>query len=520
MARRITLTAASILGRVFNGQMLAPTDIFIVGDRIAALRPTGSMRPEGEVIDASRLLVTPGLIDGHHHSHENFLKGRFEGRPLELVMNFVRPLTPVPLTARQVYVRTMISAIQALRTGATTIVDDMNVSPVLDRSHVEAAFQAYEDSGIRALLGITLFDRPFFRGMPFVEEEFPAELLSRLDAVQATAGADILAFARELARNRHPSENRVGFILAPSAPQRCTDDFLRSARLLADEFDLPAMIHVHETRLQAVTGQVFYGSTMFRHLGRLGFLKPKTTLIHAVWLTPDDIALIAASEASVQHNPTVNMKLGSGLLPMRELLDAGVNVSLGTDGCGLIEAADMLRAVANTALVQKLRGDDHDRWIDAEDAWTAGTRGGAKALGLGKDLGAIEVGMKADLCGYNLDAISLVPLNNPLRQLVYGESGSGLRLSIVDGQPVMHDGLLTRIDEPKLLSEAQAIHAELAPMIDKVQSSVEPLLAPYNRIYARCQRHPIDPNTLEARFSKIATTVDGTASKRLGPARK
>ncbi|HSI40567.1 MAG TPA: amidohydrolase family protein [Xanthobacteraceae bacterium] len=491
----LTLTGARRLGAE------APEDIVVSGGRIAAIRPAGTAAPAGEAIDAARLLVTPGLIDGHHHSHENFLKGRFEGRPLELVMNFVRPLQPVPLTPRHVYIRTLISAMQALKSGATTLVDDMNVSPELNPAHVEAALQAYEDCGIRALLGITLFDRPFFRAMPYVEEEFPPELLARLDAVKATPADEVLDFARRLARERHPAEHRVGTILAPSAPQRCTDDFLRAVRRLADDFDLPAMIHVQETRLQAVTGRLFYGRSMFRHLESLGFLKPRTALIHAVWLTPDDIACIAASGASVQHNPTVNLKLGSGLMPMRALLDAGVNVSLGTDGCGLVETADMLRAVANTAYVQKLRDDDPARWIGAAEAWHAGTVGGAKALGMESQIGALEVGMKADLTGYSLDSIAMTPLNDPLRQLVYGETGAGLRLAMVDGRVVLRDGQLTAVNERAVLDEARAMHEELRPQIERVEASVAPLIAPYERIYQRCLCHPLDETTIPARFS-------------------
>jgi 5-methylthioadenosine/S-adenosylhomocysteine deaminase len=490
----LTIVGARVLERAAE-----PIDIVIADGRITALRPTGAASPEGEVIDARRLLITPGLIDGHHHSHENFLKGRYEGRPLELLMNLVRPLEPIRLTPRQVYIRTLIGAIQALKSGATTLVDDLNVSPQLDPDHVEAAFQAYEDCGIRALVGITLFDRPFFRAVPYVDEEFLPDLLARLNAIPTTPAAEILTYARGLARARHPAANRVGFIVAASAPQRCTDDFLRDVRRLADDFDLPAMIHVQETRLQAVTGRLFYGTSMFAHLERLGFLQPKTSLIHAVWLTPDDISRIAASGASVQHNPTVNMKLGSGVMPMRELLDAGVNVSLGTDGCGLVETADMLRAVANTAYVQKLRGD-RAGWIGAPEAWHAGTVAGARALGMERQLGRVEVGMKADLCGYSLDGIAMVPLNDPLRQLVYGESGAGLRLSVIDGRVVLHDGRLTQIDEPAIVSEALAIHEQLRAQIEQVESSVAPLAAPYERIYERCLCQRIDPATFPARL--------------------
>ena len=196
-------------------------DIFIYGGRVQVIHPTGQIPPVGEVIDANRSLATPGLINGHFHSHEHFHKGRYDNVALEVWMNYVRPVTPLPWTPRQVYLRTLIGAIETLRSGATTICDNMNVSPVLNPEHVEAALQAYQDIGLRAHLGITLFDKPIFRGMPFVDEEFPPEMLAELSKGEATPPADVLDFARGLARDRHPRENRVGYIAAPSAPQRC-----------------------------------------------------------------------------------------------------------------------------------------------------------------------------------------------------------------------------------------------------------------------------------------------------------
>jgi 5-methylthioadenosine/S-adenosylhomocysteine deaminase len=476
-------------------------DIFIDGGRIAAIERAGVKPAEGTVVDASRHLVTAGLINGHVHSHEHFHKGRYDNLPLELWMNYVRPPTPIPFTPRQVYLRTMIGAIEALRSGATTLCDDMNVAPVLDEANVEAALQAYEDIGIRAYLGITLFDKPFFRGMPYVEEEFPPDLLRELSRGPATAPTDILAFVRGLARTRHPGERRVGVIAAPSAPQRCTREFLLAVRAMADEFDLPVMMHVQETRLQVVTGLVMFGSTMVEYLDRIGFLKPKTTLIHAVWLNPREIDILARAGATVQHNPTCNLKFGSGIAPVGALLAAGVNVSLATDGCGSVETADMQKAVMTAALLQKLRGDDHTRWIGAREAWHAATMGGARALGRERELGAVEVGRIADLTAYRLDRIPFVPLNDPLRQLVYSETGAGLDMAFVGGDPVLMDGSLTRVDEAALIDEIQAEHVRLEPLIERAEQSVEPILAVYRRICERCRNYPIADDTYPARLS-------------------
>lgn len=475
-------------------------DVGVEAGEIVYVEPTGIRPPIGTAIDVRGRLVTPGWINGHTHSHEGFYKGRCDNAPLELWMNNVRPLNPIPVTPRQVYLRTLIGGIEAIRSGTTTLCDDMNASPMLEPSHYEAAQQAYEDLGIRAMVGITLFDRPFFRAMPFVEEEFPPALLAELDAKRGTPAAEYLAYAEHLSRTRHPLQHRVGYLPTPSAPQRCSRDFLDAVRDLADRHRLPLIIHVQETRLQVVTAQIFYGCTMVEHLHRIGFLKQATSLIHGVWLNPDEIAILSDTGASVQHNPQSNLKLGSGLAPIRALLDAGVNVSLGTDGCGSIENASMLKVVSQTALLHKLRGNDPSRWIGADDAFAAATTGGATALGMAGRLGRVAPGLRADLCVWRTDTIPFTPLNDPLRQLVFNESGGSLSAMYVDGVEVLRDGALTRIDETALLAEIREAHERIEPMIARSELDVQRLLPPYTRIWNRCRTMSIDASTYGARL--------------------
>ncbi len=475
-----------------------PLDIVLKAGRIARIAPAGSKPPEGRVIDARNRLCAPGLINGHTHSHEGFFKGRHENLPLELWMNNVRPNPPIRFTERQVYVRTLIGAIEALRSGTTTIVDDLNVSPTLDPALVEAAMRAYRDIGIRAYVGITLFDRPFFRGMPLVDEMFPPELLAELDALPKPDGAALLAFFRELASKYHWSRDRVSVIAAPSAPQRCTDDFLRAIRAMADEFALPAMIHVQETRLQAVAGPLMYGCSMIEHLFNLGFLKHNTTVIHGVWLRPQEVALLAATGATVQHNPLSNLKLGSGVAPIRALLDAGVNVSLGTDGCGSIETVNMQAVLAGAALLHKIRGDDPGRWVGAAEAFRAGTIGGATALGRGQDLGVVAEGRVADLALYRLDSIPFVPLNDARGQLVYNETGASLDLLIVGGEVVVEGGRLTRIDEAAIITEIGEEHRALLPEILRAERDAGRISDAYRRIVDHCRSLALAADTYEA----------------------
>jgi guanine deaminase len=180
-------------------------------------------------------------------------------------------------------------------------------------------------------------------------------LLAELDATPMFSSADLLAFAKKTAREHHPNEKRVGTILAPSAPQRCTEDFIKAVRRMADDMDLPMMMHVQETRMQVVTGQLWHGSTLIEYLDRISFMAPNTAFIHANWLNPREIEILARTGVSVQHNPTSNLKVGSGLAPIRALLDGGVNVSLGTDGCGSIEGTDMQNSIYLAALLNKLR---------------------------------------------------------------------------------------------------------------------------------------------------------------------
>lgn len=479
----------------------APVDIEIDGRLITEIRPAGAREPaEGAVIDGRELLIAAGLINGHHHSHEGFYKGRKDNLPLELWMNYVRPLKPIELTPRDVYLRTMIGAIEAVRSGTTTLCDDTNQSPRIRPDHVEQVFQAYEDIGIRANVGITLFDKPFFRAVPFVDEEFPKDLLAEFDGTRMYSGAELLDFVRGLARDHHPSTNRVAYMAAPSAPQRCTQEFLLDVRRMADDFDLPLMIHVQETRMQVVTGHLFYGSTMIEYLHRIGFMKPKTAFIHGIWLNPREIELLAKTGVSIQHNPPSNLKVGSGLAPVRELLKAGVNVSLGTDGCGSIEGTDMQNALYLAALLQKLRGD-HTEWVGAEEAFHAATMGGARALGRDKELGAVEAGRVADLVGYRLDRIPFAPLNNAVNQLVYAASRAEVDLVMVDGEVIERDGKLTRINEAAIIDEIREAHTRIAPQLAASETDVERISPHYERIYRRCQCMEIAADTYPARLS-------------------
>ncbi len=476
-----------------------PLDVVVEGERIAAVEPANSVAVANHVVDLSRRLLVPGLINGHLHSHEHFHRGRTENLPLELWQHYVRPPVGISLTPRQVYLRAALGALETLRTGATCLVDDLAVGGAINREQIDAVLQAYDDVGVRALLGFAMMDRPLVDNFPFAET-LPAELLARMRALPRPAPDEYLALVRDLARARHPRTHRVGVLVSASAPQRCTQEFLLACRQLGDELDLPVITHVQETRMQVVTGQQFYGTPIVEYLARVKFLGPRTSLIHAVWLNPREIRALAEAGATVQHNPWSNLTLGSGVQPTRALLDAGVNVSLGSDGSCSTVSLNMLQVAGAAAALSKVRSPEYATWLSAHEVLAAGTQGGARALGFGNGLGVIERGALADLVAYRLDSVPFTPLHDPVRQLIYAERGASIDFVMVNGEVALRDGRFARVDEPRLLAETQSEIDRLAEQFAASEASVAPVRAAMDALYRRSLQAEIPGDTHPARL--------------------
>lgn len=475
-----------------SGPASRRADVLISGSQIEAVLPARScaVTHADETIDASRLLLAPGLVNGHLHSWDTFQKGCIENLPLEMAMAYLRPRKPVVLSERQVYLRTMIVALEALRSGTTTVVDDMSLGQGMTRGQIDAALQAYEDSGLRVLMGFSMIDKPVVDSYPFVDECFDTNLLEALRALPRPDGQALLALVRDLARSRHPRSNRVGVLVAPSAPHRCSDEFLRQCSELANELDLPLVTHCQETRLQLVTAQEFYGRSLVAQLDHLGFLGPRASLIHATWLSRDDIARIRDRGASVQYNPYSNAVIGSGLAPVRECLEAGINVSMGSDGSGILFGNQMLNSLCFGATLSKIRSPDHTRWLSASEVLRAATEGGARALDL--PIGRIESGRSADMVAYSLDTLAFTPLNDPIRQLVYAEKGAAIESVWIDGRRVIANGQIVTVNEAGLISEINSAHEELASQVFASNDDAVPFRDALLRITIKALGCPID----------------------------
>ncbi|MFB2584615.1 amidohydrolase family protein [Herbiconiux liukaitaii] len=465
-------------------------DVRIDDDRITAVAPPFTAAATATdatttAIDATHLLIAPGLVNAHTHSWEILVRGTSDPLPLEIWTLLSYPPVGVdPLPERLVYLRTMVAAIESLRGGTTALLDDVGELPDQTAATIAQVFAAYDDAGIRATCTGTGIDVPMVDRLPFADEVLPAEIL-RASRESMPPSAEVqeayfafCATARALVAERP----RLRFAVAPSAPQRVTDELLVRAAEEARTHGEVLHLHLLETRVQQHLGRTRYdGRTIVQHLDDLGVLGPNVTLAHGIWLTADDLQLLAASRATVVHNPLSNLKLGSGVLPWRALHDAGVRVALGTDGASSNDTMRMLDVVKTAAGLHTLTDPDYLTWPTVDEVLHAATVAGARAAGWGDGVGRIAQGRKADLVVYDLTAgTAFTPLNDAARQLVFAENGSSIHQVWVDGRLVVEHGRCTRIDEEALLAEfrtaAEAYLAEALPRWRAFQTEMEPFV--------------------------------------------
>ncbi|HEV8642036.1 MAG TPA: amidohydrolase [Methylomirabilota bacterium] len=438
-------------------RVLVGEDVLVEDERIARVggRLTEREGPFDRVIDASGRLVMPGLVNAHFHCYDRFLRGMWEGTPLEMWLLCVSPMFHPPLTDRAAIVRSRLCAAEMLLSGTTACVDNMH-PPALAAEALAPTIQGYVDVGLRVCAAPMIWNRPFTRTMPYLDTIMPQAERDRLDRTPP-AVHEILDFHGRLVKEWDRREGRVHVMLAPAGPQRCTDELLRAFAAAAERERRPIHSHILETKVQAVMARELYGKSMIAHLRDLGFLSPRLTVIHGVWLSRQDIGMIAEAGATVAHNPTCNLKLLSGVAPVPRLLEAGVNVALGTDNPSANDSSNLFDSLKLAALLQSLDGPTPKAGSPARAALRMATAGGARSMGLEDELGAVQAGRRADLVVLDLGSPGWVPLNDPVRQLVYCENGSSVRTVLVDGRVVVDEGRLTTVDLRTLREEALEI---------------------------------------------------------------
>lgn len=445
-------------------------DLLVEGSRISAIGTALAPPPGTRVIDATGKLLMPGLVNSHVHSSEMLLRGRYEKMPLEVWLLYAYPfLMNDPIGLRLLFLRSQLLAIESIRAGVTTICDDFFDPPRHDMERLATVFRAYGEAGLRANVSAGVMNVPPLDAIPNGHEIVPPELARLLDFGQMQQFSDYRDFADDVFGTLHGSyEGRLRFMLAPSAPQRCTADFYVGCYEMAVDRGVPFHTHVLETRVQAQTGQFLHDKSLVAYMNDLGVLGRNTAIAHSVWVTNEDIAVMGKAGVSVLHNVVSNLKLGSGIAPARRLLDAGVTMALGTDGVSSNDTASVWDLMRTAGLVHTLADAAPDNWLGASDVLSMATIGGARSAMLDTETGSLEVGKSADLLMLDLQSIAFTPLNNIVRQLVHAENGSSLELVMIDGTVVLEYGKITLLNESAILDELrellptyQAEHTEL-----------------------------------------------------------
>ena len=467
---------------------LSAADVQVEGTTIAAIGTDLQPRPGTRVIDGRGKLLMPGLINGHFHSSGNFNKGALDDMPLELFMLYeVPPFDCPPISPRLNYVRTLLGAVEMLKTGVTAVHDDPFYVPVVSMELIDSAMQAYADSGIRATVSINMPNVVEYEKYPFLFEMLPESFRRKMRESPVVPTAALLALNREfISRWHNAGQGLLRASASCSAPQRVKPDYLRGLSELSATFDIPCNMHILETRLQRVLGAQLYGKSLVRYVHEQGVLTERTLVIHAIWVNEADMDLMAESGCSVAHNPLCNLKLGSGIMPFRKLADRGINICLGSDEMCSDDAVNLWNVAKLAGLVHKIADFDYRKWPTATEVLRCATVNAAQAMGIEDAVGSIEVGKQADLVMVDLNTLAFTPLNDLRRQLVFCENGSSVRSVMVAGRILVEDGKVLSIDEEALKAEIRELMGEYRAQYQAVEHWARTLEPIYLRMYERC----------------------------------
>jgi guanine deaminase len=439
----------------------APLDVIVERDTIMDLVAPGSVGSEAaQRIDAADKLLIPGLVNGHTHAQVTLGKGMFDRYTLELYLNAMA-FGSGRRTLEDKYVSAALGATEMVRKGCTAAYDMFAEFPLPTVEGVDAVARAYSDVGMRAVIAPMLADRSFYRAIPGLTDVLPDELREAVLKIEYAPHAQTVAACRTILEGWRWDRAYLRPALGPTIPHHCSDEFLVECRDLASELDVGIQMHVAESKLQAVVAQRRYGRSLVAHLDELGLLGPRFCAAHGIWIDADDRSHLADAGASIAHNPGSNFKLGSGMADLRRMLDSGINVALGTDGCASSDNLNLFEAMRLASFVSRVGDHPVQRWIESREALHAVTEGGARALSF-EGIGRIASGYKADIVFIDLAASHFVPFNNAANQLVFGEDGTGVESVMIGGRMVLDHGRFTTIDPAKLRLQAEAAVARLA----------------------------------------------------------
>jgi 5-methylthioadenosine/S-adenosylhomocysteine deaminase len=436
------------------------TDILLDGDTIREIGRPGLAAPEAaEVVDASGMLMHPGLINGHTHGHGNLAKGMGDRWSLELLLT-AAPWIGGGREGEDKYLSTLIGAAEMLLKGTTAAYDLAFEFPAPTTEGMAAMAKAYRDVGMRCVLAPMVADMAFFDAIPGLFDALPKHLQDEIPAMRLAPAATTLERIETILETWDIDTDWVRPAVAPTIPHHCTDAFLIGCRDLARAYDVGLHSHVAESKVQAIAGRKLYGKTLLQHMDAMGLVGPNFTVAHGVWLDDEDMKRLAGHGASVSHNPGSNALLGSGIADARRMLEFGVNLGIGTDGANCADNQNMYEAMRTALYVSHVRGPDTGLWLSTAEIVEAATVGSARALGM-THIGKIAPGYKADIVFLDLASINWIPMNDPTNQLVQTEDGNGVHSVMVGGRFAVRDKKLVNLTLASLARDVEATRQRL-----------------------------------------------------------
>ena len=424
----ILITGGTVV--TMAGPNIERGSVAIKDGEIVAVGPSSEIDAKYEaktVIRAGGMAVVPGFVNTHTHVPMTLFRGIADDRDLmDWLTNYIFPAEAKNVDREFVKWGTRLGAAEMIRSGTTTFCDMYYFESDVAREAKAA--------GLRGVLGNTFID-------------FPAPDNKTWDAM--------VAYMRNYARE-WKGDRLITPALAPHAPYTVSTDHLKQVRALATELGVPILIHVSETKneLQQIA-EKYNGMTPGQYLDSIGFLGDDVLVAHGVWLTPDEIKTFAAKKVGVAHCPESNTMLASGVAPIVDMIKAGVELGLGTDGpAGSNNNLDMVEEMASAARLQKVTRND-PKAITARELLRLATIGGATALGLGDKIGTLERGKRADVVIVDLQQAKTQPVYSVESAIVYAASGSSVVTTICDGKILLRHGRVLTVDEKATIAKAK-----------------------------------------------------------------
>lgn len=427
-AERILVTNGRVLTMDARDTRFDPGAVAVSSGRIQAVGPADAFahRRFDRLVDAGGGIVMPGLVNVHTHAAMTCFRGLADDLPLmQWLHEHVFPAEAL-LDEETVYQGSLLACAEMIRSG-TTCFCDMYLFE-------DAVAQAARDAGMRAVVGEVLYDFPSPNYGPIEHGFAYTEHL-----IETWRGHDL-----------------IGVAVEPHSPYLCSSDLLRRAAALARKHAIPLVIHVAETAAEVDQLREKTGRTPVDFLAHLDVLGPNLLACHCVVLSEADRTLLRQFDVKVAHNPESNMKLASGVAPVPDLLQRGVCVGLGTDGCASNNNLDLFAEMNTAAKLHKAWQCD-PTVLDAATTLRMATIDGARALGLESICGSLEVGKRADLIVVDVDRTHLTPMYDPASHLVYAVQADDVAMVMIQGRIVMQSGVLQTIDEPRVIETVQRI---------------------------------------------------------------